>query len=55
MHKEPEFMHKFEVLSNHFLELVAPIFLILPFRPLRIFGGVLQLVFQVSIYPALSL
>ena len=47
-HKMPKIWHKFEVLMNHFVELVAPWLLILPFigRRLRIAGGLLQLVFQ---------
>jgi len=48
LHKEPENVHKFEVISNHFLELVAPFMVIMPFRFLRQVGGILQIVFQVE-------
>ena len=48
MHQEPEFMHKFETLSNHFIELVAPFFLIYP-RRLVMIGGGIQILFQVCI------
>lgn len=46
MHQSPEIFHKFETLSNHFVELVAPFLLFLP-RPLRIIGGAIQILFQV--------
>lgn len=46
-HKMPKLWHRFEVLFNHFVELVAPWLLILPLgRDLRIAGGAIQLVFQ---------
>ena len=40
--------HKFEVLSNHFVELIAPWLLIIPGLPrrVRIAGGLIQLIFQ---------
>ncbi|GFR69257.1 lipase maturation factor [Elysia marginata] len=47
LHQSPEAMHKFEVLSNHFIELVAPFLLLLPHRGLCMLGGALQIVFQV--------
>jgi hypothetical protein len=48
MHREPDFFHKFEVLVNHFVELVVPFFVLVPyFRKLTIFGGIIQIVFQV--------
>ena len=48
LHQSPLAVHKFETLSNHFIELVAPILLLLPdrFRKLRIIGGIIQIVFQ---------
>ncbi len=49
MHKEPAIFHKFEVLVNHFVELIAPVFCIIPIRPVRIAGGIIQIVFQVII------
>jgi hypothetical protein len=47
-HATPKIWHKFEVLTNHFVELVAPWLLILPGLPRqwRITGGLIQLVFQ---------
>ncbi len=49
MHREPELMHKFEVLVNHFIELIAPLFVILPNRMFRNLGGILQIIFQIAI------
>ncbi|XP_054763837.2 lipase maturation factor 1-like [Lytechinus pictus] len=49
MHQSPEWFHKFETLSNHFIELVAPAFLLIPWRPLRLTGGILQILFQVTL------
>lgn len=46
MHQSPEIFHKFETLTNHFIELIVPFFIILP-RPFRIICGVLQILFQV--------
>jgi len=46
MHHEPVMMHKLETLSNHFIELLAPILVLLT-RRLRIIGGTLQILFQV--------
>jgi hypothetical protein len=50
-HKMPTLWHKFEVLVNHFVELVAPWLLIVPFlnRKYRILGGIIQIVFQTVI------
>jgi hypothetical protein len=49
MHQEPEQMHKLEVLVNHFIELIAPFFILVPFsRRCRMIGGCLQILFQVS-------
>lgn len=47
-HRMPRMWHRFEVLANHFVELVAPWLLILPgiSRRWRITGGVIQLAFQ---------
>ena len=39
--------HKVETAGNHFVELVAPFFMLLP-RKLRITGGVIQVMFQVG-------
>lgn len=48
MHFMPTAWHKFEVLTNHFVEVVAPFFLILPFQPRQMlrFAGLLQMQFQ---------
>jgi len=46
MHKTPQAFHKFEVLTNHFVELVAPFLVLLPFRKARIIGGLIQIKFQ---------
>ncbi len=47
-HMAPKWWHKFEVLSNHFIELVAPWILIMPFlgRKWTIAGGFIQILFQ---------
>lgn len=46
MHQSPEIFHKFETLTNHFVELVVPWFLIGP-RRLCMIGGAIQILFQV--------
>ncbi|KAJ8317346.1 hypothetical protein KUTeg_005250 [Tegillarca granosa] len=46
MHQSPEIFHKFETLTNHFVELVAPFLLVFP-RRLRMVGGAIQILFQV--------
>ena len=47
-HMAPKPWHKFEVLSNHFVELIAPWLLIAPWigRKWTIVGGMIQLLFQ---------
>lgn len=45
-HQSPEVFHKFETLSNHFIELIVPWFLLLPGR-LTVICGILQIIFQV--------
>ncbi|KAL4231529.1 Lipase maturation factor 1 [Mactra antiquata] len=48
MHHSPEVFHKFETLSNHFVELVAPILLLLPMpRIAKMVGGSIQILFQI--------
>jgi hypothetical protein len=50
MHQEPEYFHKFEVVVNHFIELIVPFFVLVPyFRKLTITGGILQIIFQVKL------
>ncbi|XP_031206523.1 lipase maturation factor 1 isoform X2 [Mastomys coucha] len=46
LHRSPWWFHRFETLSNHFLELLVPFFLFLG-RRLCILHGVLQILFQV--------
>lgn len=45
-HKLPSSWHSFEVIVNHFTEIVAPAFLLCPIRRLRIPAAVMQLLFQ---------
>ena len=47
-HSTPRAFHKFEVLTNHFVELVAPWLIIIPGLPRtwRIAGGLIQIIFQ---------
>jgi len=45
-HFMPKAWHKFEVWSNHVVELVAPFLLLLPFRRWRITGACMQIAFQ---------
>ncbi len=47
LHKTPEAFHKFEVLANHLIELVAPFLIVMPLRKASIFGGLIQIKFQV--------
>ena len=47
MHQEPEFFHKFEVMVNHFVELVAPVLILVPIRSVCMLGGFIQIMFQV--------
>ncbi|XP_045397003.1 lipase maturation factor 1 isoform X2 [Lemur catta] len=46
LHRSPWWFHRFETLSNHFLELVVPFFLFLG-RRMCVLHGVLQILFQV--------
>ena len=45
LHQLPPFIHKVEVLANHFIELIVPFCLFGP-RRFRIVGGLLQVFFQ---------
>ncbi|KAL7550612.1 hypothetical protein ACHAWF_013840 [Thalassiosira exigua] len=45
-HFMPKAWHRFEVWTNHFVELVAPFLLLAPFRSWRLAGGLIQIVFQ---------
>lgn len=47
LHRTPWWVHRFETLSNHFLELLVPFFLFLG-RRMCILHGLLQILFQVS-------
>ncbi|XP_024858845.1 lipase maturation factor 1 isoform X3 [Kryptolebias marmoratus] len=46
MHRSPWWFHRFETLSNHFIELIAPFFTFLG-RRMCMVNGALQIVFQV--------
>ncbi|XP_069140641.1 lipase maturation factor 1-like [Argopecten irradians] len=46
LHQSPESFHQFETLTNHFVELIAPLFLLLT-RRMVIIGGFIQVLFQV--------
>ena len=48
LHQSPEFIHWAETAGNHFVELVAPFFILLN-RRLVIVGGCIQVLFQVVI------
>ncbi|XP_045190292.2 lipase maturation factor 1-like [Mercenaria mercenaria] len=48
MHQTPDWFHKFETGSNHFVELVAPLLLLMPTpRICKMIGGAIQILFQV--------
>ena len=48
LHRSPKWFHKFEVLTNHFVELVAPFLFVIPGLPrsCRVAGGFIQIMFQ---------
>ena len=46
-HNSPKAWHRVEVWMNHFVELIAPFFLLMPHRETRIAGGLIQISFQV--------
>uniref|UniRef100_A0A674B762 Lipase maturation factor n=1 Tax=Salmo trutta TaxID=8032 RepID=A0A674B762_SALTR len=48
MHQSPWWFHRFEVLSNHFIELIVPLFTFLG-RRMCMVNGTLQIVFQVTL------
>lgn len=45
-HFMPKAWHRFEAWSNHFVELMAPFMLLMPFREWRVAGGLIQITFQ---------
>ena len=45
-HFLPKFWHRVEVWGNHAVELAFPFLLLLPFRRLRLVGGLIQIAFQ---------
>ncbi|CAF0772834.1 unnamed protein product [Adineta ricciae] len=47
LHQSPIVFHKFEVLVNHFIELIAPFLCFGPWRSVRHIGGSLQILFQI--------
>ena len=54
LHRSPWWFHRFETLSNHFLELVVPFFIFLG-RRMCIVHGALQVLFQVRAVPTENL
>lgn len=48
-HATPESFHHFETAVNHAVELVLPWLLLVPWRPLRLTGAVVQILFQAVI------
>eukprot|EP01083_Nonionella_stella_P059946 156806_1 len=46
MHNNPRWFHQFEVATNHFVELIAPWFLLIPFRKVAIISALIQIAFQ---------
>ena len=46
LHQSPQLLHQLETLGNHMVELGVPFLLLLP-RPLRLAGGLVQVLFQV--------
>lgn len=48
-HQLPEYYHMFEVGANHFVELIAPLALLIPIRAVRIAGGWIQIIFQLAL------
>lgn len=49
LHRSPWWFHRFEVLSNHFIELVAPFFTFLG-RRMCMLNGAVQILFQVMMW-----
>ncbi|PFH35930.1 putative rhoptry protein [Besnoitia besnoiti] len=49
MHHQSHGAHAFQVVVNHIVECVLCFLLILPFRQCRLFGGVVQILFQAAI------
>ncbi|PIK48545.1 putative lipase maturation factor 1 [Apostichopus japonicus] len=47
LHQSPGLMHKFETLSNHFIELISCFFVMIPWRPSLLLGAAIQVLFQV--------
>uniref|UniRef100_A0A7S1DWK6 Lipase maturation factor n=2 Tax=Hemiselmis andersenii TaxID=464988 RepID=A0A7S1DWK6_HEMAN len=49
LHHTPLWVHKFETMANHVIELALPFLLILPWHAARTLGGVAQVLFQCTI------
>jgi len=47
LHQNPIIFHKFEVIINHFIELIVPFLCFGPWRFIRHIGGTLQICFQI--------
>eukprot|EP01038_Epipyxis_sp_PR26KG_P014960 gene14960-20125_t len=45
-HNNNEIIHQFETLANHFVELLCPWLLLIPFRSIQTIGGIIQILFQ---------
>eukprot|EP01084_Bolivina_argentea_P299799 516824_1 len=46
MHNNPHWFHKLEVATNHFVELIAPWFLLIPLRKVTLLASLIQIFFQ---------
>eukprot|EP01083_Nonionella_stella_P221309 790800_1 len=49
LHAQPSWCLSLGVLANHFVELVAPILMLVPIRRVMLAGGLIQIIFQISI------
>lgn len=47
LHHLPRYVHNLETLGNHIVELVCPFMLLIPSSTIQIYGGVIQIVFQI--------
>jgi hypothetical protein len=49
MHALPHWFHQFEVLCNHLVELVLPWFILIGWRPLRVIGATLSILYMFAL------
>uniref|UniRef100_A0A6A7G303 Lipase maturation factor n=1 Tax=Hirondellea gigas TaxID=1518452 RepID=A0A6A7G303_9CRUS len=47
LHQQSANLQSFGVVVNHFLELIVPSFLLIPYRPMRLTAGIMQILFQI--------